>query len=114
MVGDETHVGPLATTRPQLEAAGRIGRRPLREARLDAHLRVCDRRARLVEDAPPLEPPDRFRDAIVVVGATASATYDVFTTPVAGKMNGLEVHANVVDSILTGRTIEKVARILRR
>jgi adenylate cyclase len=60
----------------------------------------------LLEDAAPLESPDRFRDAIVVVGATASATYDVFTTPVAGKMNGLEVHANVIDSILTRRTIE--------
>ena len=60
----------------------------------------------LRENAQPLEPPDRFRDTIVVVGATASATYDVFTTPVTGKMNGLEVHANVVDSVLTGRTIE--------
>jgi adenylate cyclase len=63
----------------------------------------------LLEGAEPLEAPDRFRDVIVVVGATASATHDVFTTPVAGKMGGLEVHANVVDSILTGRTIEPAA-----
>jgi adenylate cyclase len=65
----------------------------------------------LLAGAEPLEAPDRYRDTIIVVGATASATHDVFTTPVAGKMGGLEVHANVVDSILTGRTIEPAARV---
>ena len=53
----------------------------------------------------PVEAPDRFNDKIVVVGATASALDDVFTVPTAGKVGGLEVHAAVLDSILSGRTL---------
>jgi adenylate cyclase len=61
----------------------------------------------LLEGQAPLEPPDGLRDTIVVVGATAAALDDVFTVPVAGKMAGLEVHASVVDSLLSGRTIAR-------
>ena len=60
----------------------------------------------LSEGASPLEPPERLRDKIVIVGATASATYDLFNTPMAGKVGGLEVHAGVVDNILSQRTLE--------
>lgn len=59
----------------------------------------------LLEGQAPLEPPETLRDRIVVVGATAAALDDVFTVPVAGKMAGLEVHASVVDSLLSQRTI---------
>ena len=84
------------------------GRGPVDESayRRVSFYRLFYSEQQLLEGAEPLEPPDRYRDAIIVVGATASATYDVFTTPIAGKMGGLEVHANVVDSLLTGRTIE--------
>ena len=58
----------------------------------------------------PVESPDRFTDKIVVVGATASALDDVFTVPTAGKVGGLEVHAAVVDSILSGRTLAPASR----
>ena len=60
----------------------------------------------LNEGAAPLEPPERLRDKIVIVGATASATYDLFSTPMAGKVGGLEVHAGVLDNILSQRTLE--------
>jgi len=53
----------------------------------------------------PVESPERFKGKIVIVGATASALDDVFTVPTAGKVGGLEVHAAVVDSILSGRTL---------
>ncbi len=58
----------------------------------------------------PVEAPERFRNTIVVVGATASALDDVFTVPTAGKVGGLEVHAAVVDSILAARTLAPAPR----
>ncbi|MBK5299446.1 MAG: adenylate/guanylate cyclase domain-containing protein, partial [Vicinamibacteria bacterium] len=60
----------------------------------------------LLDGQTPLERPETLRDKIVVVGATASALDDVFTVPVAaGKVGGLEVHAAVVDGILSQRTL---------
>ncbi len=60
----------------------------------------------LLDGQTPLERPETLRDKIVVVGATASALDDVFTVPVAaGKVGGLEVHAAVVDGILSRRTL---------
>jgi adenylate cyclase len=64
----------------------------------------------ILEGQAPLEPPDRFRDKVVVVGATAAALDDVFTVPVAGKMAGLEVHATVLDSLLSGRSLAPAPR----
>ncbi len=64
----------------------------------------------LLAGQTPLEAPDRLRGKIVVVGATAPALDDVFTVPVAGKAGGLEVHATVVDSILSRRTLTPASR----
>ncbi|WP_133645400.1 CHASE2 domain-containing protein [Paraburkholderia flava] len=53
--------------------------------------------------------PDVLRGRIVLIGATASGLYDRFATPVSGElglMPGVYIHANVLDSLLTGRTIE--------
>ena len=64
----------------------------------------------LLEGQAPIERPEALRDKIVVVGATAAALDDVFTVPVtAGKVGGLEVHAAVVDAILSGRTLSPVS-----
>jgi adenylate cyclase len=61
----------------------------------------------LAEGTAPLEDPAQFHDKIVIVGATAAATYDVFTTPMAGgKRGGLELHATVVDNLLSQHTLE--------
>ncbi len=57
----------------------------------------------------PVEAPHLLRDKIVVVGATASALDDVFAVPLAGgKIGGLEVHAAVLDQLLSGRTLTNV------
>jgi adenylate cyclase len=79
------------------------GQRPYRRV---SFYRLFYSEQQLGEGAPPLEPPERLHDKIVIVGATASATYDLFTTPMAGKLGGLEVHAAVIDNILSQRTLE--------
>jgi len=42
-----------------------------------------------------------IRDKIVVVGATAVGIYDLRVTPFSNIFPGLEIHANVIDSILS-------------
>jgi CHASE2 domain-containing sensor protein len=53
--------------------------------------------------------PDAFfRDRIVLVGATASGLSDTYATPMASRdalMPGVEVNANVVQALLSGRAI---------
>jgi adenylate cyclase len=52
-------------------------------------------------------PEGTFKDKIVLVGATAVGLYDLRTTPFSSVYPGLEVHATVVDNILTGRFLAK-------
>ena len=47
--------------------------------------------------------PGTFKDRIVLVGATAVATYDLRNTPFDPRYPGTEVHATVIDNILTQR-----------
>ncbi|MGQ9920135.1 MAG: CHASE2 domain-containing protein [Desulfobacca sp.] len=47
-------------------------------------------------------PPERFKDKIVLVGASAVGIYDVRVTPFAAIFPGVEVHANAIDNILRG------------
>ena len=59
----------------------------------------------LAGETPHLD-PGVFKDQIVVVGLTAEGLRDLFTTPFGeGRMPGAEVHANVIDALLSGRTI---------
>ncbi|WP_341319353.1 CHASE2 domain-containing protein [Paraburkholderia sp. IMGN_8] len=54
-------------------------------------------------------PPEKLRGRIVLIGVTASGLYDRFATPVSGELGplpGVYIHANVLDTLLTGRTIE--------
>lgn len=63
----------------------------------------------VIEGVVPLVPPDRFRDAIVVVGVAGEGLRDVFVTPFAeGRMPGAEVHANTIDAWREGRTLAPV------
>ncbi|SMG58852.1 CHASE2 domain-containing protein [Paraburkholderia susongensis] len=58
-------------------------------------------------------PADQLRGRIVVIGVTASGLYDRFATPVSGELGplpGVYIHANVLDTLLTGREIEPVGR----
>jgi len=54
--------------------------------------------------------PARFKGAIVVIGTTAAGLSDVFVTPFSkGKMPGAEVHANVIDNLLSRRSLAPLA-----
>ncbi len=51
--------------------------------------------------------PRVFNNAIVLVGATATAMTDHHNTPVAAVMDGVEIHANVIASILSGAQLRE-------
>ena len=54
--------------------------------------------------------PAVFRDKIVVVGTTAAGLHDLFTVPFAeGKMPGMQVHANIIDNLLSQRFMRPTA-----
>jgi adenylate cyclase len=59
-------------------------------------------------------PPEAFRGAIVLVGATTPTLHDVFPTPFAprGDMPGVEIHANVLETLLQGNPIRRVPAAL--
>ena len=60
----------------------------------------------LLDGQAPHLSPAVFKDRIVVVGVTAEGLKDLFTTPLGeGRISGAEVHANVIDGLLTGRAI---------
>ncbi|MEW6144686.1 MAG: adenylate/guanylate cyclase domain-containing protein [Thermodesulfobacteriota bacterium] len=48
-----------------------------------------------------------FKDKIVLVGATATGIYDLRNTPFSPSYPGVEVHASVIDNILTQNFISK-------
>ena len=52
-------------------------------------------------------PKNTFTDRIVLVGSTAMGTHDLRSTPVSPLYPGVEIHATVVDSILTGNFLAK-------
>jgi adenylate cyclase len=61
---------------------------------------------------PPIVEPAVFKDKIVVVGATAAGLFDLFTVPLRGKMPGAQVHASVIDSILSNRFLRQAGWLL--
>jgi adenylate cyclase len=63
----------------------------------------------ILQGVTPEIDPAIFKDKIVVVSATASGTYEVQATPFGQGISGGEVHANIIDSLLTNRTIEPTA-----
>ncbi len=46
-------------------------------------------------------PPDRFRGKLVLIGTSAVGLLDIKTTPVEPAMPGVEVHAQILESVLT-------------
>jgi adenylate cyclase len=60
--------------------------------------------ARYVSAADVLKdrvPADRFRDRLVLIGTSAVGLLDIKTTPVEPAMAGVEVHAQILESVLT-------------
>lgn len=52
-------------------------------------------------------PSGRFRDKIVLIGATALGTYDLKVTPLSANLSGVEKNATVVDNILRKRFLHR-------
>ena len=57
----------------------------------------------------PRVDPAVFKDAIVFVGLTAAGLHDVFVTPLGttGKIPGAQIHATVMDQLLTHTALVK-------
>lgn len=56
--------------------------------------------------------PSVFRDRIVLIGPTSEALHDVFATPFSPRpdMPGVEIHANLLDTYLTGNPMRESPR----
>jgi adenylate cyclase len=62
----------------------------------------------LAEQTPQLDPAV-FRNKIVIVAATAAELFEVEASPFEQGIAGGEVHANIIDSLLRGRSISPAA-----
>jgi adenylate cyclase len=59
----------------------------------------------------PTVDPGVFRDKIVVIGTTAAGLRDLFTVPFTeGSMPGMQIHANVIDNLLSHRFMRPLGR----
>jgi len=71
----------------------------------------------LLTGEKPMVDPAVFKDKIVFIGFTASGLLDVFQTPMStegtGAMPGIQLHASMADSILSGRFIRPASRVSR-
>jgi adenylate cyclase len=62
----------------------------------------------IMEGQKPGIDPALFKDRIVIVGSSAEGLKEIFTPPFpSGDISGPEVHANVVDALLSSRSIER-------
>lgn len=60
----------------------------------------------IIEGQKPGIDPALFKDRIVIVGGSGEGLEESFTTPFTqGAINGPEVHASVIDGLLSGRSI---------
>jgi adenylate cyclase len=55
---------------------------------------------------------EEVRDKIVVIGATATGISDKFWTPVGKLMNGVELHASAMQTLLSGRFLRTVSPLV--
>ena len=68
----------------------------------------------ILDGQTPNVDPAVFRDQIVVVGVSAEGLKDTFTTPFReGQMPGAEFHANVIDAMLSRRTVAPASGLQR-
>jgi len=75
-----------------------------RDARVWLHYRRSDP-SRFISAADVLAgsvPPERLRDRLVLIGATAFGLADYQTTPVTDRMPGVELHAQLLEGVLEG------------
>jgi serine phosphatase RsbU (regulator of sigma subunit) len=87
-----------------------------RDGRVWPHYRRSDP-TRFISAADVFEgrvPPERLRDQLVLIGATAFGLADYQTTPVNDRMSGVELHAQLLEGILEGALLSRppLARVL--
>jgi adenylate cyclase len=110
---------PLITAQiPMLDGTARVGRRAQINYRgvwpdlrstypTYSFARLFQSEEQLLAEEKPDVDPSRFRDTLVIVGGTAAALYDQKSVPFAQKMSGPEMHAQMLDSILSNRFLER-------
>lgn len=76
------------------DATGRLLINYLGPPKTFPHLSISD----ILSQQLPLE---ALRDKIVLIGATATGTYDARSTPMSTVYPGVEIHATVIDNILS-------------
>lgn len=54
----------------------------------------------------PLYPAGTFKDKIILITASAIGLADLRTTPFSAVTPGIEIHANIIDNILAGRSLK--------
>lgn len=59
----------------------------------------------------PLYPAGAFRDKIVLITASAIGLADLRTTPFSAVTPGIEIHANIIDNILAGRSLKGMGEL---
>ena len=113
---------PLVTARiPTLDGSELYGRRLLIDYRgvwndqrhtypTYSFLQLFLSEEKLLAGEHPEVDPATFRDKVVIVGATAAALYDQKAVPFPQKMSGPEIHAQVLDSILSNRFLTPASR----
>lgn len=52
-------------------------------------------------------PPGKINGKLVLIGTSAAGLNDIKTTPVSSTMPGVEIHAQVIESVLTGAVISQ-------
>ncbi|MGD9869053.1 MAG: CHASE2 domain-containing protein, partial [Hyphomicrobiales bacterium] len=52
-------------------------------------------------------PPDRLAGKLVLVGTSASGLLDIKATPVEAAMPGVEIHAQLLENVLTGKGLSR-------
>ena len=87
---DGVHIGSL---RIPTDEFGRILINYRGQQQTFPHIPITD----ILDNAVPKE---AIQDKIVIVGATAVGIYDLRVTPFGSVFPGLEIHANIVDSLL--------------
>ena len=52
-------------------------------------------------------PPEKIKGKLILIGTSAVGLHDIKTTPVSRVMPGVEVHAQVLESLLTGAAVSE-------
>ena len=55
--------------------------------------------------------PDMFRGKIVLIGGTATGTFDLKSSPLSPLYPGVEIHATAIDDLLTGQIVQPASVI---